>query len=167
MAARRVVPLVSMCTADFLQLRQQRQQIQKTLLQRSNLWNGSSSSRLRRSCSSSSCKQQQGMRLRPVQASISASSPAKHQEAPNALPLPEQQQWVSRTHLCGSLTEANEGERVRICGWVASHRSHGNLTFVNLRDHTGIVQVFYFTSWSSDFILCIIPSQEVRPYQRL
>ncbi|CAK9267071.1 unnamed protein product [Sphagnum jensenii] len=33
------------------------------------------------------------------------------------------------------------GERESICGWVASQRSHGSVTFVNLRDHTGIVQV--------------------------
>lgn len=33
------------------------------------------------------------------------------------------------------------GKRVRICGWVALHRVHGGLTFLNLRDHTGIVQV--------------------------
>ncbi|KAH8931738.1 hypothetical protein BDL97_19G037200 [Sphagnum fallax] len=34
------------------------------------------------------------------------------------------------------------GERESICGWVASQRSHGSVTFVNaMRDHTGIVQV--------------------------
>ncbi|KAF6176222.1 hypothetical protein GIB67_023513, partial [Kingdonia uniflora] len=33
------------------------------------------------------------------------------------------------------------GKRVRLCGWVALHRIHGVVTFLNLRDHTGIVQV--------------------------
>ncbi|KAL2650098.1 hypothetical protein R1flu_018226 [Riccia fluitans] len=57
------------------------------------------------------------------------------------LPLSDRLEWTSRTHSCGQLTEANDGEHVRVCGWVASQRSHGNVSFVNLRDHTGIVQV--------------------------
>jgi hypothetical protein len=39
------------------------------------------------------------------------------------------------------LSSNDVGKRVRICGWVALHRVHGGLTFLNLRDHTGIVQV--------------------------
>ncbi|XP_058190489.1 aspartate--tRNA ligase, chloroplastic/mitochondrial [Rhododendron vialii] len=57
--------------------------------------------------------------------------------------LPETpfQEWVSRTGLCGELSESDVGNRVRLCGWVALHRVHGGLTFLNLRDHTGLVQV--------------------------
>uniref|UniRef100_A0A2P2LKK2 Aminoacyl-transfer RNA synthetases class-II family profile domain-containing protein n=1 Tax=Rhizophora mucronata TaxID=61149 RepID=A0A2P2LKK2_RHIMU len=50
-------------------------------------------------------------------------------------------QWVSRTGFCGELSAEDVGKRVRLCGWVALHRVHGGLTFLNLRDHTGIVQV--------------------------
>lgn len=49
--------------------------------------------------------------------------------------------WVSRTGLCGELSVEDVGKRVHLCGWVALHRVHGGLTFLNLRDHTGIVQV--------------------------
>ncbi|KAL6531740.1 hypothetical protein OROMI_028103 [Orobanche minor] len=50
-------------------------------------------------------------------------------------------EWVSRTALCGQLSDPDVGKRVRLCGWVALHRVHGGLTFLSLRDHTGIVQV--------------------------
>lgn len=52
-----------------------------------------------------------------------------------------QLKWVTRTRYCGELSESDVGKRVRLCGWVALHRVHGGLTFFNLRDHTGIVQV--------------------------
>jgi aspartyl-tRNA synthetase len=46
-----------------------------------------------------------------------------------------------RTHLCGRVTTADVGTTVRLCGWVAKRREHGeHLAFVDLRDHTGIVQ---------------------------
>ncbi|XP_068656525.1 aspartate--tRNA ligase, chloroplastic/mitochondrial [Aristolochia californica] len=50
-------------------------------------------------------------------------------------------EWISRTACCGNLTVEDVGKRVRLCGWVAQHRIHGGVTFVNLRDHTGIVQI--------------------------
>jgi len=46
-----------------------------------------------------------------------------------------------RTHLCGEVTVADVGAEVRLCGWVARRREHGeHLAFVDLRDYTGIVQ---------------------------
>ncbi|XP_042399000.1 aspartate--tRNA ligase, chloroplastic/mitochondrial-like [Zingiber officinale] len=49
--------------------------------------------------------------------------------------------WVPRTSYCGELGPEDVGKRVRLCGWVALHRIHGGLTFFNLRDSSGIVQV--------------------------
>jgi len=46
-----------------------------------------------------------------------------------------------RTHLCGQVDSSDVGATVRVCGWVAKRREHGeHLAFVDLRDHTGIVQ---------------------------
>jgi len=46
-----------------------------------------------------------------------------------------------RTDLCGTLGAADVGRAVRVCGWVARRREHGeHLAFVDLRDHTGLVQ---------------------------
>ena len=46
-----------------------------------------------------------------------------------------------RTGLCGEVGAADVGKEVRLCGWVARRREHGgHLAFVDLRDHSGIVQ---------------------------
>ena len=46
-----------------------------------------------------------------------------------------------RDLLCGALRPEHVGQRVRVCGWVARRREHGeHLAFIDLRDHTGIIQ---------------------------
>ena len=46
-----------------------------------------------------------------------------------------------RSHDCNQLTRAQVGEEVRLSGWVHKKRDHGNLLFVDLRDHFGLTQL--------------------------
>lgn len=46
-----------------------------------------------------------------------------------------------RTHLCGEVNESITGERATVCGWAHSRRDHGGVIFIDLRDHSGILQV--------------------------
>ena len=45
-----------------------------------------------------------------------------------------------RSHTCGDLREADAGGQVRLAGWVHRKRDHGQLLFVDLRDHYGVTQ---------------------------
>lgn len=45
-----------------------------------------------------------------------------------------------RTHSCGQLRKADAGSTARLSGWVHRKRDHGNLLFVDLRDHYGLTQ---------------------------
>ena len=48
-----------------------------------------------------------------------------------------------RTHHCAELSAANIGDEVELTGWAHRRRDHGGVIFVDLRDHTGMVQVVY------------------------
>ena len=45
-----------------------------------------------------------------------------------------------RTHNCSELNEKNVGLKVKLSGWIHRKRDHGNLLFLDLRDHFGITQ---------------------------
>ena len=45
-----------------------------------------------------------------------------------------------RSHNCSELTESDSGKKVLLSGWLHRKRDHGNLLFIDLRDHFGISQ---------------------------
>ena len=45
-----------------------------------------------------------------------------------------------RTHTCAELTERDINKIVTLSGWLHRKRDHGNLLFIDLRDHYGITQ---------------------------
>ena len=48
-----------------------------------------------------------------------------------------------RSIYCGEPNESNLDQEVTLCGWVHRRRDHGGVIFVDLRDHTGLLQVVF------------------------
>ena len=45
-----------------------------------------------------------------------------------------------RSHNCSELSEKNIGKKIKLSGWIHRKRDHGNLLFIDIRDHFGVTQ---------------------------
>ena len=71
-----------------------------------------------------------------------------------------------RSDHCGALRVDDVGRTVAVCGWVARRREHGeHLAFIDLRDHTGIVQCVVDGAHDlrSEFVVRIVGTVRERP----
>ena len=58
---------------------------------------------------------------------------------------------------------AKLNKQVKICGWVDSRRDHGKISFIDLRDRTGIIQVVTTEDLRPEWVLEIIGKIKKRP----
>ncbi len=81
-------------------------------------------------------------------------------------PAAQNRPTALRTDLCGVLRPADVGRTVTVCGWVARRREHGeHLAFVDLRDHTGIIQcvIDHATDVRSEWVIAVTGTVRQRP----
>ncbi|MDX1931343.1 MAG: aspartate--tRNA ligase [Capsulimonadales bacterium] len=71
------------------------------------------------------------------------------------------QSW-QRTTDCGALRLTDAGTEVTVNGWANSVRDHGGVTFIDLRDRTGIVQVVVDPSRNATSEAAHLEAQKVR-----
>jgi aspartyl-tRNA synthetase len=68
--------------------------------------------------------------------------------------------------MCGALRIDDVGQTATVCGWVARRREHGeHLAFVDVRDHTGIIQCVINTAIDvrSEYVVRVTGTVRERP----
>ena len=71
-----------------------------------------------------------------------------------------------RTDYCGELSSADVGRTVTVAGWVDTRRVHSeHLAFIDVRDHTGVVQVVVDQKVDarSEYVLAVTGTVRARP----
>ena len=48
-----------------------------------------------------------------------------------------------KRYYCGQINDKNVNEKIKTYGWVSKRREHGGIIFIDLRDHTGILQLVF------------------------
>ena len=68
-----------------------------------------------------------------------------------------------RTHRCNELRKEDVDKKISLSGWINKKRDHGNLLFIDLRDHYGLTQCVVENNnkfpWS--LFLFIQPEREI------
>ncbi|MGQ4537160.1 aspartate--tRNA ligase [Dermabacteraceae bacterium P7074] len=72
-----------------------------------------------------------------------------------------------RTHHAGELRPAHIGQTVTLAGWIGRRRDHGGVTFLDLRDESGVAQVVVredeATHLRNEYVLQVVGKVEQRP----
>ena len=57
--------------------------------------------------------------------------------------MAESMQGLKRSHRCAEVSNALEGQKVTVMGWVQKSRNKGGIIYVDLRDRSGILQIIF------------------------